>query len=74
MPRATRSMRVPATRRSRSFGYGRQLGDEWDQSDAFAHFDHLMAHYDLGGGVIDVSEEELRNVAQAVAEAACSLS
>jgi hypothetical protein len=47
-------------------------GDEWDQPDAFAHFDHLMADHDLGRGVIDVSEEELRTVAQAVAEAARS--
>jgi hypothetical protein len=33
-----------------------------------------MADYDLGRGVIDISEEELRNVAQPVAEAARSLS
>ena len=52
----------------------RAAGDQWDQPVPFGHFDHLMADYQLGPGVIRVSEEELKNAALAVAEAARSLS
>jgi hypothetical protein len=49
-------------------------GEEWDQPDAFGHFDHLMADYELGPAVIGVSDEALRSAAYAVAEAARTLS
>jgi hypothetical protein len=49
-------------------------GEEWDQPEAFGHFDHLMADYELGPAVIGVSKEELRSAAHAVAEAARTLS
>ena len=49
-------------------------GDDWDQPEAFGHFDHLMADHELGPPVIGVSEDELRSAASAVAEAARTLS
>jgi hypothetical protein len=49
-------------------------GDEWDQPDPFGRFDHLMADYQFEATAIHVSEAELRNAAQAVAEAARTLS
>ncbi|MGH2918203.1 MAG: hypothetical protein ACRDLS_06345 [Solirubrobacteraceae bacterium] len=49
-------------------------GDEWDKPEAFGHFDHLMADHELGPAVIGVSEDELRSAANAVAEAARTLS
>lgn len=49
-------------------------GEEWDQPEAFGHFDHLMADVELGSAVIGVSDDELLSAARAVAEAARTLS
>jgi hypothetical protein len=49
-------------------------GDDWDQPEPFAHFEHLMSDVDLGPAVIPVSDEELMAAARAVAEAARILS
>lgn len=49
-------------------------GEEWDQPEAFGHFDHLMADVELGSAVIRVSDDELLSAARAVAEAARTVS
>jgi hypothetical protein len=49
-------------------------GMEWDQPQAFGHFDHLMADLELSPIVIRPSDEELLDAARSVAEAARVLS
>jgi hypothetical protein len=49
-------------------------GGDWDEPGAFAHFDHLMADYALRIEAVSVSEEELQSAANAVADAARTLS
>jgi hypothetical protein len=49
-------------------------GQDWDQPQAFGHFDHLMANVELGPAVIAVSDEELLDAARSAAEAARVLS
>jgi methionine synthase I (cobalamin-dependent) len=49
-------------------------GQDWDQPQAFGHFDHLMADIELGPAVIAVSDEELVIAARSAAEAARVLS
>jgi hypothetical protein len=51
-----------------------KAGDDWDQPEAFGHFEHLMLDLALGPAVISVSDEELIDAARAVAEAARTLS
>jgi hypothetical protein len=49
-------------------------GDDWDQPEAFGHFDHLMSDLALEPAVMPVPDNELLAGARAVAEAARVLS